>query len=333
MIAQPLWILLLPLPILFWVLRSRGKLHFIFQYKAPQSQQAILHPQADLIADLIKARTTRHTPWLWLAGCAFIILAIARPQWWDFNHPSIRQGYDLMLAIDISGSMRAQDFNVQEKPVSRIDLLKKSVKQFISQRPNDRIGIILFADDALTFTPMSTDRALLDTFIDDIRTGLAGEKTALGEAVALAVERLQEMPSDSRLLILLTDGTNTAGSISPTTASRLAQQQAVRIFTVGIGSDDKVLFPRGPIEQAEIVTLPLNETLLRQLAADTSGQYFRASNPADMERILEEINRLVPSTIRDPAHAYKQEWYWLPLLIGLILLVLAESRLQTRALP
>ncbi len=331
-LAQPWWLLLLPLPFLLWKLAGNPGGRLALRHRTVHTPPAVVHPQADLIADLIQKGPRRRAPWPWLTGCLLLVLALARPQWWDFEHPSIRQGHDLMLAIDISGSMRAQDFNQQGQPVSRLELLKQHLKSFIARREHDRMGIVLFADDALTFAPLSSDHALLSSFIDDIRTGLAGEKTALGEAIALAVERLQIMPPERRILVLMTDGANTAGDITPAAAARLARRAGVRTFIIGIGSDDKVAFPRGPIEKPEIVTLPLNETLLRRLAADTDGHFYRATSPEDMQRILEDIDKLAPTLIRDPAHAYQREWYWLPLLAGLVLLAWAETR-QRRTLP
>ncbi len=330
-LAQPWWMLLLPMPFLLWILADRGWLAAL--RRAPhRAAPAIIHPQATLIAGLMQDKGRRPVPWAWLAGCLLLILALARPQWWDFEHPAIRQGHDLLLAIDISGSMRAQDFSRGGQPVSRLDLLKQHLKAFVARREHDRMGIVLFADDALTFAPMSSDRALLNTFIDDIRAGLAGEKTALGEAIALAVERLRVMPPESRILVLMTDGANTAGDITPAAAARLAREAGIRTFIIGIGSDGKVLFPRGPVEKPEVVTLPPDEALLRRLAADTRGRFYRAASPQDMARILKDIDRLAPTLMRDPAHAYREDWYWLPLLAGVALLAWAETE-RRRILP
>jgi len=313
--------LLAPLPLLLWWLKGSKARH-----RGVPRIRGILHPQAELLATLAGVGTVRHRPWLWPAGCLLLLIALSRPQWLDFNRPNSHQGYNIMLAIDISGSMRAEDFLIKGKAVSRLGMLKTWVKEFIAARRNDRMGIILFADEALSFLPMSSDLSLLQSFIGDIHPGIAGERTALGDAIALAVEQLRTLPQQARLLLLFSDGGNTAGSINPMAAARLAQRHGVRIFTIGIGTDHEVLFPRGPVQPATVTRLPLNETLLRQIAMSSGGVYYHADSPAAMDRILRDINRLAPTRIRDPRFAARQEWYWLPLICGIGLLLLGDCR-------
>jgi len=317
--AQPLWMLLTPLPLLLWWLAG-GKMA---RRGAPQIP-GILHPQAELLATLAGAGTVRRRPWLWLAGCLLLLVALSRPQWLDFSRPNNHQGYNIMLAIDVSGSMRAKDFLIKGKAVSRLNLLKTRVRQFIATRHNDRMGIILFADEALSFLPMSSDLSLLQSFIDDIRPGIAGERTALGDAIALAVAQLRTLPQKARLLLLFSDGGNTAGHISPAAATRLARQKGVKIFTIGVGTNHEVLFPRGPVQSATLTRLPLNETLLQRIATNSGGVYYHADSPMAMDRILRDIHRLAPTRIRDPRFAARQEWYWLPLICGIALLLLGD---------
>jgi len=319
--AQPWWMLLSPLALLLWWWRTADN------HQTPRLQ-GLPHPQTELLVNLAGATSKRPLPWLWLAACLLLLVALSRPQWLDFRHPSRHQGYNMMLAIDVSGSMRAEDFLIKGQATSRLSLLKNRVRQFIAARQNDRMGIILFADQALSFLPMSSDLSLLSSFIDDIRPGIAGERTALGDAIALAVEQLRSLPQQARLLLLFTDGSSTAGHISPTAATRLAQRHGVRIFTIGVGTNRPVLFPRGPVQSAVITHQPLDEALLRRIATATGGAYYHAGSPVEMDRILGDINRLAPTRLRDPRFAARQEWYWLPLVCGIGLLLLGEGRRQ-----
>ena len=229
------WLLALPLPFLVWRWLQR---------RAPRKQAALFHPHAQLLAQLAAELPTRarRWPWLWLAGCMLLILALARPQWVTL-HPDDYPGRDLMFAIDVSGSMRAEDFVVADHRVNRLDMVKAVVDRLLAHRPGDRAGLIVFGDDAFTLSPVTHDLVLVRSLLHDIKNGIAGEKTALGDAVALAVKRLRDRPPQSRILFLFTDGANTAGQFSPADALALAKQYKVRIYTVGIGRTGKVAYP------------------------------------------------------------------------------------------
>ena len=200
--ASPLWLLALPLPYFLWlVVARRREIAGVISSGTIQAQPAIVHSQADVLAGLAaddtgKGRKQR-VPWLWLFGCMLLLTAMGRPQWLDFSSPAAHQGHNIMLAIDVSGSMRALDFVVDGTPTSRLDVLKQVTRQFLDHRTHDRIGLIMFADDALTFMPMTTDIAMVRNLLDEIRQGVAGEKTALGDTIALAVQRLRDASSIS----------------------------------------------------------------------------------------------------------------------------------------
>lgn len=302
-----------------------------------------MHSQADLLFGLARenqgVRLKHRTPWLWLIGCMLLLTAMSRPQWLDFNVAGTQQGLNIMLAVDVSGSMRALDYLVDGVPVSRLDMLKEVTKQFLDKRINDRIGLIMFADDAMTFSPMTTDIHMVRDLVDEIRHGVAGEKTALGDTIALAVERLKNTDpgfNASPILIILTDGANTAGSVSPESALLLAKDQGVRIYTIGIGTDNTVAFPRGPVLDPVYTELPLDEELLRTVATQTGGRYYHAGNSMELQHIYTDIDQLETDEIKDPRLAKRQEWYWLPLLMGLALIFLSERPLDVRrseALP
>jgi len=333
---SPLWLFALPLPYLVWRITTRRMDASPVFANTRNVQAIVVHSQADVLAGLGNGiKSKRRAPWLWLAGCMLLLTAMARPQWLDFNAPGAHRGHDIMLAIDVSGSMRALDFVVDGTPTSRLDMLKQVTKQFLDQRTDDRIGLIMFADDAMTFMPMTTDIAMVRGLIDEIRHGIAGEKTALGDTIALAVERLRGSNditgnNTSRILIMLTDGANTTGGISPESAIVLARQQGVRIYTIGIGTDNTVAFPRGPVLDPLYTELPLDEDLLRTIATQTGGRYFHAGHTTELQQIYADIDQLETTELKDPHLANRQDWYWLPLLMGLALLLFNEHhRLQS----
>lgn len=325
--AAPWWFLALPVPWLAWLGLAR-----IRQDKQSRPL-AILHAQADLLAGLAEALPARQRAhWPWLLGCALLIAALARPQWVDTT-TSTYQGRDFLLALDVSGSMRAQDFVVDGRLLNRLDMLKRVVDQFLAGRRGDRIGLIVFGDDAYTLSPLTSDMRLVRTLLDEVRNGMAGEKTALGNAVALAVERLRDHEATTRTLVLLTDGSNTAGTITPEAATMMAKEESVRIYAVGIGSHRKVPFPRGANEAPAITEMPLDEDLLRRMAQQTGGRYYLAENTEEMRRIITDIEQLEKVNIRDSAALQRGEWYWLPLAAGLALLLFWHLRARQEVLP
>lgn len=313
-LASPFWLLALPLPWLIWWLSQ--------QQKNPSIQTtALYHPQAALLASLSQQRR-RHLPWFWLIGCTFLLLTLSRPQWLGNNE---HQGLNFMLAIDISSSMKAQDFFVNGRAVNRLDTVKHVINQFIEQRQGDRIGLIVFADDAFTLAPLSNDLQLIKRLVNDIDQGMAGQRTAMGQAIALGVKRLEKLDSQSRNLILLTDGSNTAGEIHPLNALEIAKLHQVKIYSIGVGNSGKVLFQRGPVEDPDFIEVPLDEAVLKQLSNESGGHYYHAGDTNTLAQIMADIEQLetIPVTQQQSP---PQEWYPLPLLIGLLLLAVAQWR-------
>jgi Ca-activated chloride channel homolog len=333
-LAAPWWLLAVPLPWLAWrgsILFQSGKLTIA---TAPATPLAIRHAQADVLFNLVgnTRPSINRTPWLWIIGCACLALALARPQWTE-SAPNIYKGRDFLLALDVSGSMRAQDFIVEGTTLSRLDMLKKVVNQFISERHGDRVGIIVFADDAYTLSPVTRDMTVVRSLLKEVRHGMAGEKTALGTAMALAIKRLRDNDAKARVLIILTDGSNTAGDIHPDAATALAVEEGIRIYTVGIGSHQTVPFPRGPNEAPAYTEMPLDEDLLRRIAQRTHGQYYAAANTEQVQRIINDIEQLEKIDITDSTLLKHTELYWLPLITGLALLLMARHRTRNEVLP
>lgn len=313
-LAEPIWLLALPLPWLMWLVAQQRR------HKQSRQNTALYHPQVALLASLSQQGRKTSLPWLWLAGCSMLLLALSRPQLLGGDE---HQGRNFMLAIDISSSMKAQDFFINGQAVNRLDTVKHVIRQFIEQRHGDRIGLIVFADDAYTLAPMTSDLNLIQRLAQDIDQGMAGQKTALGQAIALGVKRLQRQPGESRNLILLTDGSNTAGEIHPLNALEMAKLYDVKIYSIGVGNTGKVLFQRGPVEDPDFIEVPLDETLLQQLADETGGSYFSAGDTQGLHKIISDIERSETVSLAQQ-NVPPAEWYLAPLLAGLLMLALSQ---------
>ncbi len=328
-LANPWWLLTLSLPIivLFWR-----------QWRDPVTENmalnkahtlAISHPQAELLSQLESdnhQHGVKKMPWLWLIGCAALALALARPQWLNSNQLTSQDSRDIMLAIDISASMRAEDFVLQGQTVSRLTAVQHVINQFIEKRQGDRLGIIIFADDAYTLAPLTQDLTLISDFLRDLRLGLAGEKTALGNAIALATKRLNDHSKENRVMVLFSDGANTTGAITPSMAIQIAQEEGIRIYTVGIGSHRRVAFPNNIIDPINLTEMPLDEALLQRIAEQTGGQYFVGENTQTLQKITATIDQIETVEQDKSIKPKGADWYWLPLLFGLGLLFIDQRR-------
>ena len=223
---------------------------------------------------------------LWVS----LVVAMMRPQWLEPHTQVVSPGYDLMLAVDASRSMEALDFTVDGRRVNRMAVVKGVVGRFIEQRRGDRMGLVIFGDHAYLQSPLTLDGEAVRTLLESSVPRMAGDATAIGDSVGLAVKKLRERPEGSRVLILLTDGENTAGSLPPLEAARLAKHYNIRIYTVGVGSKGKVPF----MEKGRLVMtdMQIDEDLLKEMAAITGGAYFRATDTQALEEIYRRIDAL-----------------------------------------
>lgn len=230
---------------------------------------------------------------LWLAAVAWLLLlvAAARPQWLGDPIEQSISGRDLLLAVDLSGSMQIEDFVLQGRRVDRLTATKAVAGQFIERRIGDRIGLILFGDRAYLQAPLTFDRKTAHTLLEESAIGLAGEKTAIGDAIGLAVKRLRKNPQNQRVLILLSDGANTAGEVSPLQAADLASREHLKIYTIGVGADEMIVrdfFGSHKVNPSE----DLDETAMKAIADKTGGRYFRARDTAELEEIYHLLDAL-----------------------------------------
>ena len=258
-----------------------------------------------------------------------LVLAGARPQWLGEPVELPVSGRDLLLAVDLSGSMNIEDFRLGGDTVDRLTALKAVAGAFIEQRIGDRLGLILFGEQAYVQTPMTFDRQTLQQLLDEAVIGLAGEKTAIGDAIGLAVKRLESGAGQRRVLILLTDGANTAGRITPLKAAELAAGQGLKIYTIGIGADAMevggLLFSPTVNPSAD-----LDEKTLTAIAEKTGGRYFRARDTAELAEIYALLDRLEPVERKQEVYRPVTELYCWPLglaLAGALLLMLSRQPL------
>ena len=312
--AWPWLFAVLPLPLLVAWLMPR----------APQRQGAAL--RVPFYASLSHVAAGKQSPpsrWrLLLAALAWVLLvcAAARPQFVGAPVHLPMTGRDLMLAVDISGSMATEDMQLGQQVTDRLTAVKAVAGNFIDHREGDRLGLILFGDQAYLQTPLTFDRETVRTLLNEAAIGLAGKSTAIGDAIGLAVKRLRERPAENRVLILLTDGANTSGSVDPLKAADLAAREGVRIYTIGVGADEQLV--RGFFGTQRVPSTELDETTLKAIAQKTGGQYFRARDIESLQKIYALLDKLEPVSQDEQTFRPIHELYAWPLSGALLLTAL-----------
>ncbi|BFT30929.1 VWA domain-containing protein [Alteromonas sp. D210916BOD_24] len=222
-----------------------------------------------------------------------LVVAAARPQWLGEPISIPNEGREMMLAVDLSGSMKIDDMQLNGRQVNRLAMTKSVVYDFIQRRVGDRLGLILFADTAYVQAPLTYDRDTVSTLLSEAVIGLVGEQTAIGDAIGLAVKRFDQRDESNNVLILLTDGQNTAGNITPEQAKELAISKGVKVYTIGVGADKMLIqsfFGSRQINPSQ----ELDEDMLTDIATSTGGQYFRARNAQELQAIYQQLDALEP---------------------------------------
>ncbi len=307
------WLLLcLPLPLLIrWLMPPVN----------PVEQAALKVPFLEDFGELQSQYFVKRKRWpIWLAVIAwfFLIIASMRPQWLGEPIEQAVTGRDLMLAVDLSGSMEEQDFVINGEQVDRLTATKMVAGEFISRRVGDRIGLILFGSKAYLQAPLTFDRKTVLTLLNESAIGLAGKNTAIGDAIGLAVKRLRKQSANSRVLILLTDGANTAGEISPLKAAELAAKEGLKIYTIGVGADEMLVRSLFGVRKVN-PSRDLDEKTLRAIAEKTGGKYFRARNTEQLEEIYKILDQLEPVEKDQQFFRPRTELFHWPLAVALIL--------------
>lgn len=262
---------------------------------------------------------------------ASTIVALSRPRSGAHAENSTSEGINIVLAIDLSSSMLAQDF----QPQNRLEVAKDVVKRFINARSSDRIGVVAFAAEALTQVPLTTDYPVVTAAVDNLAAGQLEDGTAIGTAIATAANRLRDAPGRSRVMILLTDGENNRGAIDPRTAAKAAAVFGIKIYTIGVGTEGMAPVPvgRGLFGlRYENRLVRIDEPLLTDIAKTTGGRYFRARDAAALQRIYDEINQLEREPVRTRSYVRYTELFRWPLYFAALMLI-AELLLSARRGP
>lgn len=320
----PASFLMLPLP---WV--ARRLLSPAARHTA--ALQVSFLPRLQALQSAETETPRRRIRWPLLLIWVLLLAAAARPVWLGEPLPFTVTGRDMMIAVDLSGSMEFRDMQLDGRDTDRLTVVKRLLGDFIDQRHGDRLGLILFGSQAYVQAPLTYDRETVRILLEESFIGLPGRTTAIGDAIGLAIKRLEPQPADQRVLLLLTDGANNAGRLSPLQAARLAANHDIRIYPVGIGSDrsqDDSL--TGSFLSREVdPSLDLDEGTLREIANLTGGQYFRAGDTPSFAEIYRSMDRLEPALRDSGKRRQTQALYVWPLgaaLLGSLLLAFARSR-------
>jgi Ca-activated chloride channel family protein len=316
-----LYLLLLLIPLIAWhILKMRKK-------------QASIQVSTTQAFDTPKATTLkvylRHVPFvLRMVAVALIIVILARPQSTNSWENRNTQGIDIMLAMDISGSMLAEDL----KP-NRLEAAKNVAASFINGRPDDNIGLVVFSGESFTQCPLTTDHAVLLNLFKDIQSGMIQDGTAIGLGLANSVSRIKDSKAISRVIILLTDGSNNMGEIAPVTAAEIAKTFGIRVYTIGVGTKGEAPYPfQTPMGiRYQNIPVDIDEPTLKQIATITGGQYFRATDNKSLKSIYEEIDQMEKTKIDVQQYSKKQEEY-LPLALLVFSILLFELLLRNTLL-
>ncbi|MGE0173475.1 MAG: VWA domain-containing protein [Oligoflexales bacterium] len=254
-----------------------------------------------------------------LTSIFFLVAGLSRPKLDMDKRPIEKEGIDILLAIDTSASMQALDFEMGSERYDRLTVAKRVIADFIAQRADDRIGIVIFGSKSFTQVPLTLDHEVLLSFLEHLEIGMAGRATAIGDAIAVSAKRLESSTAKSKIIILLTDGSNTAGAIDPATATEAAKNLGYKVYSIAIGSKGKVPFPVDGIfgKTIQYQTVDMDEDLLKQIASTTGGKYFLASNTSMLKDVYTTIDKLEKTKIKSVDYSKFRDLY--PTLISLAL--------------
>ncbi len=259
-----------------------------------------------------------------LALC-LLVIALMRPQHGIEETKIKTEGIDIILAVDVSGSMLAEDFVLQGQRMNRLEVVKEVVREFIKKRANDRIGLVVFAGEAYMQCPLTLDYGVLLKFLDRIDIGMIADGTAVGDGLATALARLKDVESKSKVVVLLTDGVNNAGRVDPQNAAGLAKALGVKVYTIGAGSKGKVPYPARDFFGNKVyqwMMIDVDEASLRNIADTTAGKYYRATDTRKLQRIYEEIDRLEKTKMEVTSYTDHKELFPLFVLFAFALILI-----------
>ncbi len=323
-------------PNLLWLLALLPLLAFLKGKRGPAP--ALLFSTVTVLALLSEGRKIRPGGLLValrLFSLALLIVALARPQLGNTTTEIEASGIDILLAVDVSGSMEALDFTLQGKTVNRLEVVKSVIQQFVDQRPNDRIGLLAFGGRPYQVSPLTLDHDWLLKRLASLSVGMVEDGTAIGSAIGVGVNRLQDKEATSRILILLTDGVNNVGAVPPLVAAEAAQTLGIKVYTIGAGTKGEAPMPvvdafgRKRLMRAKV---DIDDETLGKVAEMTGARYFRATDTPSLEKVYEEINNMETTTRSiKKFENYRELFPWLVLVA--ILLMGVEVSIRERRLP
>ncbi|MGM0376299.1 MAG: vWA domain-containing protein [Bacteroidota bacterium] len=314
------YLLLLLVPMIGWYVWKQKELHASLQISSLRGFSQIKKSRKAYL---------RHIPFgLRCLTIIFLTIALARPQSTNNLRDVTTEGIDIMVSLDISGSMQAMDFEP-----NRLEAAKNVATDFISKRTNDKIGLVVFAAESFTQCPLTVDKAVLTNLIQDVRIGMLKDGTAIGHGLATAVKRIKESNAKSKVIILLTDGVNNQGEIHPLTAAEMAKSFGIRVYTIGVGSHGTAPFPVNTAfgQQVKEMEVNIDEEMMQEIARMTNGQYFRATDENKLRSIYEEIDEMEKSKIDVKEYTQKSEEF-IPFGILALAFLLAEILLRNTIL-
>jgi Ca-activated chloride channel family protein len=321
-------------PSFLWLLALLPLLALLRGRRGPVA--AVKFSSADIARQVARETRSRLGKWfapLKLLALAFVIVALARPQFGRSSSTVEASGVDMLLALDCSGSMAALDFKIDGQPASRIDIVKSVVSKFIDQRPNDRIGVIGFAGAPYLVSPLTLDHDWLQQNLERVQIGAVEDGTAIGSAIALGVNRLRNQPGKSKVIVLLTDGENNMGKIMPETAAQAAKALGVKVYTIGAGVRGDAPVPVTDSDgnkRLVMAKVDVDEDMLKKIAGETGGKFFRATDTQSLKSIYSEIDRMEKTTHRLKKFGNHSELFAWAVLPALALLGLSLGLEQTR---
>ena len=316
-----------------WFFLPLPLLTYFFFPKFKREEQALRVPSLKSFKFQSKSKVTKARPNIFRLILLFIawaslVIAAARPQLTGepINLPVT--GRDIMLAVDVSGSMGTEDMELNGVRSTRLSIVKKVVSQFVDQRVGDRLGLILFGTRAYSQTPLTFDRKTVKALLKESPLGIAGGKTAIGDAIGLGVKRLKDRPAENRVLIMLTDGVNNVGEVDPIQASKLAAKEGIRIYTIGFGSESMTI-PGLLFERTVNPSAELDSQTLIKIAENTGGIYHRAKSAAELSSIYADLNKLEPINQDPEIFRPTKELFHVPLALSLLItLIIAVAHLR-----
>ncbi len=325
--ADPWWLLLLLLiPIVIWWRKRQRESKGIVAMTMPEVSTAMPVSWRVRLYQML-------TPLFWVA-IALMIISMARPQELYTEQSVKGEGIDIFLVMDLSSSMLATDFEPD-----RLSVSKEMAVEFVSKRPYDRIGLAVFAAESFTQCPLTYDHDVLSDYLRQLECGALDDGTAIGMGLAAAVNRLKESESTSKIVVLLTDGVNNEGYISPQTATELAKTFGIKVYAIGVGSLGVAYTPTGRLPNGNYIFEPrrveIDENLLRQIASETGGKYYRATTAETLQQVYAEIDQLEKTEMEVTVYTRQTDFYYIPLFmaLGLLTLIMLLRSTILRSLP